>query len=107
MNRGDTLRGVFVRHRWRLLLAVALLLLTMLAGIGLLGLAGGFLTAAALAGASSDPLQLLRERVTSKGGTTYAALTSLEASGVKDAFVRAMQAAQQRAEELGDEFGKA
>ena len=31
MNRGDTLRGVFVRHRWRLLLAVALLLLTMLA----------------------------------------------------------------------------
>ena len=60
-----------------------------------------------LAGASSDPLQLLRERVTSKGGTTYAALTSLEASGVKDAFVRAMQAAQQRAEELGDEFGKA
>jgi len=51
MNRVDTLRGVFVRHRWRLLLAVALLLLTMLAGIGLLGLAGGFLTAAALAGA--------------------------------------------------------
>ena len=68
---------------------------------------GTFSGAAALAGASSDPLQLLRERVTSKGGTTYAALTSLEASGVKDAFVRAMQAAQQRAEELGDEFGKA
>ena len=67
---------------------------------------GTFSGAAALAGASSDPLQLLRERVTSKGGTTYAALTSLEASGVKDAFVRAMQAAQQRAEELGDEFGK-
>ena len=68
---------------------------------------GTFSGGAALAGASSDPLQLLRERVTSKGGTTYAALTSLEASGVKDAFVRAMQAAQQRAEELGDEFGKA
>ena len=51
MNRVDTLRDVFARHRWRLLLAVALLLLTMLAGIGLLGLAGGFLTAAALAGA--------------------------------------------------------
>ncbi|SBV35918.1 ABC transporter ATP-binding protein [uncultured Stenotrophomonas sp.] len=51
MNRDDTLRSVFARHRWRLLLAVALLLLTMLAGIGLLGLAGGFLTAAALAGA--------------------------------------------------------
>ena len=67
---------------------------------------GTFSGGAALAGASSDPLQLLRERVTSKGGTTYAALTSLETSGVKDAFVRAMQAAQQRAEELGDEFGK-
>ena len=66
---------------------------------------GTFSGAAALAGASSDPLQLLRERVTSKGGTTYAALTSLDASGVKDAFVRAMQAAQQRAQELGDEFG--
>ncbi|MGB3393553.1 MAG: thiol reductant ABC exporter subunit CydC [Stenotrophomonas sp.] len=51
MNHDDSLRNVFVRHRWHLLLAVALLLLTMLAGIGLLGLAGGFLTAAALAGA--------------------------------------------------------
>ena len=49
--------------------------------------------------------QVLRERVTSKGGTTYAALTSMEASGIKPAFVKAMQAAQQRAKELGDEFG--
>jgi pyrroline-5-carboxylate reductase len=48
---------------------------------------------------------VLRERVTSKGGTTYAALTSLEASGVKAAFVKALKAAQQRAKELGDEFG--
>ena len=65
-----------------------------------------FSGAAALAGASSEPLALLRERVTSKGGTTYAALTSLQASGVQDAFVRAMQAAQQRAQALGEEFGK-
>jgi pyrroline-5-carboxylate reductase len=48
----------------------------------------------------------LRERVTSKGGTTYAALTSMEASGVKAAFVKAMHAAHLRAQELGDEFGK-
>jgi len=48
---------------------------------------------------------VLRERVTSKGGTTHAALTSLEAAGVKDAFIRALAAAQQRARELGDEFG--
>jgi len=51
MSGDDSLRAVFARHRVRLLLAVVLLLLTMLAGVGLLGLSGGFLTAAALAGA--------------------------------------------------------
>ncbi|WP_423459641.1 pyrroline-5-carboxylate reductase [Ottowia sp. VDI28] len=67
---------------------------------------GTFDGASALAGASSEPLSVLRERVTSKGGTTYAALTSMESSGMKDAFIRAMRAAQQRAVELGDEFGR-
>ena len=66
---------------------------------------GTFTGAAELASASTDPLELLRERVTSKGGTTYAALTSMETSGVKAAFVQAMQAAQTRAAALGDEFG--
>ena len=47
----QTMRDVFKRHRWRLALATLLLLTTMLAGVGLLGLSGGFLTAAALAGA--------------------------------------------------------
>ncbi|MEB1530017.1 thiol reductant ABC exporter subunit CydC [Xanthomonas sp. WHRI 7945] len=46
----DDLRGVFGRHYGRLLLTALLLLCTMLAGVGLLGLSGGFLTAAALAG---------------------------------------------------------
>ena len=64
-----------------------------------------FSGASELARRSPEPPSVLRERVTSKGGTTYAALTSLEASGVKAAFVRALQAAQQRARELGDEFG--
>jgi len=64
-----------------------------------------FAGATALAQASPEAPSVLRERVTSKGGTTYAALTSLEASGVKDAFITALQAAQQRARELGDEFG--
>ena len=64
-----------------------------------------FAGATALAQASSDPPSLLRERVTSKGGTTFAALSSLEESGVKAAFVKALKAAQQRARELGDEFG--
>jgi pyrroline-5-carboxylate reductase len=61
--------------------------------------------ATALAAQSSEAPEVLRERVTSKGGTTYAALQSLEASGVKAAFVQALRAAQQRARELGDEFG--
>jgi pyrroline-5-carboxylate reductase len=60
--------------------------------------------ATALAAQSPDAPALLRERVTSKGGTTYAALQSLEADGVKAAFIRAMVAAQQRAAGLGDEF---
>jgi len=62
--------------------------------------------ASELARASDESAEVLRQRVTSKGGTTYAAITSLEASGVKLAFIQAMQAAQHRAHELGDEFGK-
>ena len=64
-----------------------------------------FAGATSLAQASSETPEVLRERVTSKGGTTYAALMSLEASGVKPAIVQALRAAQQRARELGDEFG--
>jgi len=66
-----------------------------------------FSGASSLAAASSEPAEVLRQRVTSKGGTTYAAITSLESSGVKASFVKAMQAAEVRARELGDEFGKA
>ena len=66
-------------------------------------LAGG---ATALASQSEDSPATLREKVTSKGGTTYAALTSLEAAGVKASFITAMRAAEQRAGELGDEFGR-
>lgn len=65
-----------------------------------------FSGASELARRSTEPPSVLRERVTSKGGTTYAALTSLENSGVKTAFVKALQAAQSRARELGDEFGR-
>lgn len=65
-----------------------------------------FVGAAQLAAQSADPVSVLRERVTSKGGTTYAALTSMEESGVKDAIVKAMKAAAARGKELGEEFGK-
>ena len=64
-----------------------------------------FTGAAELARRSDEPVQVLRERVTSKGGTTFAALQALDSDGVKAAFVRALKAAQQRARELGDEFG--
>jgi pyrroline-5-carboxylate reductase len=66
-----------------------------------------FAGATALAGSSDDPPEVLRERVTSKGGTTHAALTALERAGTKAAFVAAIRAAEARARELGDEFGRA
>jgi pyrroline-5-carboxylate reductase len=64
-----------------------------------------FSGAAELARRSDDPPELLRERVTSKGGTNHAALSQLEAANVKEAFIQALFAAQRRAMELGDEFG--
>lgn len=66
-----------------------------------------FAGASQLANRSSEPVSLLRERVTSKGGTTFAALTSMEASGVKAAVVAGIKAAQHRSKELGDEMGSA
>ena len=66
-----------------------------------------FTGASELAQSSDEAPEVLRARVTSKGGTTYAALTSMEQSGVKQQFIHAMQAARQRASELGDEFGAA
>ena len=63
--------------------------------------------ASELAQRSDEPLETLRQRVTSKGGTTYAALTAMESANIKHHFIQAMQAAQQRATELGDEFGGA
>ena len=68
---------------------------------------GTFIGSAALAKASTEPIEILRSRVTSKGGTTYAAITSMEQDNVKTLFMRAMKAARQRAKEMGDEFGKA
>jgi len=64
-----------------------------------------FIGAGELAKASPETPEVLRQRVTSKGGTTYAALSAMEASGVKGAFIAAMQAAQARAREMGEEFG--
>ena len=66
---------------------------------------GTFVGASALAAASAEPPDVLRARVTSKGGTTHAALHHLESHHVKALFIDAMQAARLRAVALGDEFG--
>ena len=61
--------------------------------------------ASELARASGDPPEILRQRVTSKGGTTHAAISSMEHNQVQALFIKALHAARQRAKELGDEFG--
>lgn len=63
--------------------------------------------AAQLAAQSSEPPATLRERVTSKGGTTAAALAEFEAAGLRELVARATRAAERRSVELGDEFGRA
>ena len=66
---------------------------------------GTFEGASQLAKSATEPPSVLRERVTSKGGTTYAALTSMQEAHMGELFQTALQAAQQRAHELGDDFG--
>ncbi|MEO8133978.1 MAG: pyrroline-5-carboxylate reductase [Betaproteobacteria bacterium] len=62
--------------------------------------------ATALAAQSSDPATVLRAQVTSKGGTTEAAVAVLDQYAVKAAFMAAIRAADARAAELGDQLGK-
>ena len=64
-----------------------------------------FVGASSLAAESTESLALLRERVTSKGGTTFAAITHLQAAGVGASIQAAVAAACARATELGNEFG--
>ena len=62
--------------------------------------------AAELAARSSEPPSILRERVTSKGGTTAAALAVMEESRLGAWMEQALAAAARRGAELGDEFGR-
>ena len=79
--------------------------------LGLTGLQAKNLALATLAGAtklaseSSDPPSILRERVTSKGGTTAAALSVFQQSAFMETVCKAMNAADQRAAELSKEYG--
>jgi pyrroline-5-carboxylate reductase len=65
-----------------------------------------FTGAARLAENSKDPVGLLRERVTSKGGTTEAALNSFNADQINEAIRRGVHAAAARGRELGELLGK-
>ncbi len=64
------------------------------------------LGAARLAAQSEDSATVLRERVTSKGGTTQAALLTMAERGVKEGIVAGAHAAYARGGELGELLGK-
>ena len=59
-----------------------------------------------LAAASAEPPAELRRKVTSKGGTTEAALQVFEHEKLAERFARALDAATRRGGELGAELGK-
>jgi pyrroline-5-carboxylate reductase len=64
------------------------------------------LGSAKLAASSSDSPATLRKNVTSKAGTTEAALNVFEQEKIAERFMRAVEAAERRAAELGKEQGK-
>lgn len=66
-----------------------------------------FAGAAQLALRADEPPATLRERVTSRGGTTAAALAVMEAGDLRGLVERAIAAAHRRGVEMGDEFGSA
>jgi len=61
--------------------------------------------AASMARQGDTPPAQLRANVTSKGGTTAAALNVFNQRNFNEIVSEAMQAANDRATELGDEFG--
>jgi pyrroline-5-carboxylate reductase len=58
--------------------------------------------AATLMKETGEDADVLRKKVTSKGGTTAAAINVMEEQGVKDAIIAALLAAQARSRELAD-----
>ncbi|MCK6406191.1 MAG: pyrroline-5-carboxylate reductase [Rhodocyclaceae bacterium] len=64
------------------------------------------LGAAKLAAQSDEPASVLRERVTSKGGTTAAALDKMAECGVLAGIVAGVKAAEARGRELGEQLGR-
>ena len=87
------------------------LLESMLAAAGQMGLEKGVARELALATVSGaaklmqetgEDADVLRQKVTSKGGTTAAAINTMEERGVKDAIIAALLAAQARSRELAN-----
>lgn len=64
------------------------------------------LGAAKLAASSGESPEVLRERVTSKGGTTEAALKVFAEEKLAERLARAIEAASRRGAELGEQLGK-
>jgi len=62
--------------------------------------------AAELAAGADEPPAVLRERVTSKGGTTEAALRVFAEERMGERLARALEAASRRGAELGDVLGE-
>ncbi len=62
--------------------------------------------AAQLAARSAEPVAVLRERVTSKGGTTEAALRVFDEERLAERLRRALEAASRRGAELGEQLGR-
>ncbi|MCU7878115.1 MAG: pyrroline-5-carboxylate reductase [Candidatus Thiodiazotropha sp. (ex. Lucinoma kazani)] len=63
------------------------------------------LGAARMAMESSDSPAILRQKVTSRGGTTERALSILEEGKLRELFNKALQGAQERSRELSDMLG--
>jgi pyrroline-5-carboxylate reductase len=64
------------------------------------------LGSAKLAAASPEEFEVLRAQVTSKGGTTEKAITTMQASQIKQHLIEAIMAAAARSAELGAMLGK-
>ncbi|MFP5409814.1 MAG: pyrroline-5-carboxylate reductase [Gammaproteobacteria bacterium] len=65
-----------------------------------------FFGAAKLALESGEEPAVLRQKVTSRGGTTERGIAALEAAAVRLAIGQAVEAASRRSAELGDELGR-
>jgi len=65
-----------------------------------------FLGAVKLASDSYEDVSVLREKVTSKGGTTQRAIQTMEDDNVRNAIIAAIEASYARSQEMSNEYSK-